>query len=112
MKRLSLAVGLFAAVACSGLSAQTVNLQASIPFDFRMGETLMPAGEYQIHNSADGVLAVRQRDGAHAAAVLLTLPASRRGAATKGALEFNRYGDAYFLSRIWTPDSRDGRALF
>ncbi len=112
MKRLSLAAGLFTAVACSSLYAQTADLQANIPFDFRMGEKVMPAGQYLIHNSPDGVLAVRQQDGGHAAAMLLTLPASRKTTPAKGALEFNRYGDTYFLSKIWAPDSREGRALF
>ena len=36
MKRLHFAVGLFTAVACSGLQAQTP-LRANIPFEFRMG---------------------------------------------------------------------------
>jgi hypothetical protein len=110
MTRLCLATGLFAAIACASLHAQTIDMRVNVPFDFRMGETLMPAGEYAIHHSA-GVLAVREQGGPHAAAFDLTLPASRKGAPTKGALEFNRYGDSYFLAKIWAPESRDGRAL-
>src|SRR5258706_7126559 len=112
MKRLSLATGLFLAMACSSLHAQSMNLRANIPFDFRVGDKLMPAGEYTINHLAEGVLAVRERSGAHAGAMLLTLPTSRKVAATKGGLEFNRYGDTYFLAKILTPDSQDGRALF
>ena len=42
MKRLHFALGLLAAVACSGLHAQNTNVRASIPFDFQIGETRMP----------------------------------------------------------------------
>ena len=112
MKRLFLAVGLFAATALAPLAAQTTDLQANIPFDFLVGEKLMPAGPYLVHHSIDGVLSVRQQEGVHAAAMLLTLPASRKSAAKQGGLEFNRYGDMYFLSRIWLPESKEGRAVF
>jgi hypothetical protein len=110
MKRLPLATALFAALAFASLHAQTIDMNAKVPFDFRMGETLMPAGEYVIHHAA-GLVALRGQNGVHAAAMNLTLPASRKDAPTKGALEFNRYGDSYFLAKIWAPDSRDGRAL-
>jgi hypothetical protein len=109
MKQLCLATGLFAAMACAGLYAQTVDLRANVPFDFRMGKTLMPAGEYVIHHSA-GMLSVRAQSG-RTAAFHITLPESRHGTSSKGALVFNRYGDSYFLSKIWAPDSRNGLAL-
>ena len=110
MKRLCLATGLFAAMACAVLHAQTVDLRANVPFDFRMGETLMPAGEYVIHHSA-GMLTVRAQSGPPTAIFQLTLPASRQDGSTKGALVFNRYGDSYFLAKIWAPDSRSGLSL-
>ena len=97
-------------MACAVLHAQTVDLRANVPFDFRMGETLMPAGEYVIHHSA-GVLTVRAQSGSPRAIFQLTLPASRQDGSTKGALVFNRYGDSYFLAKIWAPASRDGMAL-
>src|ERR1700682_5628489 len=98
MKQLCLATGLFAAMACAGLYAQTVDLRANVPFDFRMGKTLMPAGEYVIHHSA-GVLSVRAQSGC-TAALHITLLESRHRASSKGSLVFNRYGDSYFLSKI------------
>jgi hypothetical protein len=109
MKRLFLAMGLFAAVACSGLNAQTMELRAKVPFDFRMGEKLMPAGQYLIHHSA-GLLTVREQGGS-TAAMFLTLPEYRPHTPTTGTLEFNRYGEDYFLAKIWAPGSRDGRSL-
>jgi hypothetical protein len=38
-------VVIFAALACTGLHAQSLNLRATIPFDFHAGDKLMPADE-------------------------------------------------------------------
>jgi hypothetical protein len=97
-------------MAFASLQAQTIDMHAKVPFDFRMGDTLLPAGEYVIHH-AGGLLALRGQDGLHAGAMYLTLPAYRKGPPSKGTLEFTRYGDSYFLAKIWAPDSTDGRAL-
>jgi len=110
MKRLHFAAGLFAALAYSSLYAQTVDLRANIPFDFQLGDTLMPAGEYRVQGS-NGVLLMRGDGGQYKAKVFLTIPASRPDTPAKGMLQFNRYGESYFLSKIWSPDSREGRAL-
>jgi hypothetical protein len=108
MRRLVIAVTLFAGFVCSHLNAQTADLTAKVPFNFRVGETSMPAGTYSIHQSG-GMLTVRQVGGS--TIVALTLPASRRSAPSTPVLEFNRYGDTYFLSKIWATQSTEGRAL-
>jgi hypothetical protein len=110
MKHSFLAVGLFAALACSGLRAQTMDLRANVPFDFRLGEKVMPAGQYVIHHS-DCVLTVREQNGGNATVIHLTQPTIRRDTPKTGQLVFNRYGENYFLSQIWSPYSKDGRSL-
>jgi hypothetical protein len=109
MKRLHFAVGLLFVLAASGLQAQT-QMRASIPFEFRMGQTSFPAGDYVIQYSPH-LLVVHQENGDHANAMALPLAVSRAKAPATGIIEFNRYGDAYFLAKVWTPDSRDGGAL-
>ena len=59
MKRLILAAGLFAAVI--SLHAQTMSMQASIPFDFRIGSVLLPSGEYSIRHSCNLAAAFSER---------------------------------------------------
>jgi len=109
MKRLTFAIGLFTALACSGLEAQTA-LLANIPFEFQMGKTTFPAGEYSVQTTAH-VLFVHQADGQRSTIMALTQPVSRERKAETGVLEFNRYGDTYFLSKIWSPGATDGEAL-
>jgi hypothetical protein len=109
MKRLHFAVGLFAALACSGLEAQT-RLEANIPFEFRMGETSLPAGDY-LFDYSSRLLVLHQADGWHTAVMALTSPVLRTKAAATGVVEFNRYGNGYFLARIFTAGSEEGQAV-
>jgi hypothetical protein len=109
MKRIQFAVVLFAALACSGLQAQTA-MHANIPFEFRMGAAAFPAGEYSI-DCSNHVLFINNRDGKSSAAMALTVPLLRPQLMETGILEFNRYDDAYFLSKIWVPGSTEGAAL-
>jgi hypothetical protein len=104
-----LIVGLFLALVCASLDAQTMNLRATIPFSFRAGETVMPAGEYTIRHSA-GALTLHHEGGP--SVMLLTNAARRLNAPADARLSFNRYGERYFLSSVWTSNSRDGREIF
>ena len=103
-----LIAGMFLALLCASLYAQTMNLRASIPFAFHAGENAMPAGEYTIRHSA-GALILHNTGGP--SVILLTNAASRPNLPPDARLSFNRYGEQYFLSSVWTPDSRDGREI-
>jgi hypothetical protein len=111
MKSKLFRIGALTALTCSGLFAET--LLANIPFDFVMGKTAMPAGAYTV-TCSNRLLTVRDDRGKHAA-MILTLPAgfapnSREWPST-GLLLFQRYGDEYFLSKVWTRSSKEGLAL-
>ena len=110
MKNLFAAVGLFTLLASSGLKAQTLDVRAYIPFEFQMGNTSFPAGAYEIHTSGS-VLRLNEVRGNHSAILSLTNPASRHHMTNDARVDFNRYGDSYFLSAIWTPGGTDGRIL-
>ena len=106
MKNLLFATGLFVTFTGAILNAQGARLSANIPFDFQMGKTQMPAGEYNFQRQS-GVLTVRAADGKHAV-MTLTSAASRREITAQPVVQFQRYGDSYFLSGLWNADSRDG----
>ena len=110
MKRFAFAAGLFVSAACFSLQAQSNGLLATIPFEFRIGDTVMPAGQYRVQQ-ASSVLTLRKQDGDPKGAMLLTSPASRKAKSGENSLEFNRYGDVYFLTHVWNASSGDGRAL-
>jgi hypothetical protein len=104
-----LIAGCFLVLVCASLYAQTMNLRATIPFAFRAGETAMPAGEYTVRHSG-GALTLH-KEGGGPSVFLLTNAASRPNAPADARLSFNRYGERYFLSSVWTSESRDGRQI-
>ena len=110
MKRLIFAAGLFVATVSTSLYGQIMDIRANIPFDFQIGSTALPSGEYSIHH-ANGMLFVSQTGGAYKSSVVFTVGTDRPSRSTeKGTLQFNQYGDSYYLSKVWTPDSETARA--
>jgi hypothetical protein len=110
MKRFAIAMGLLASISSLPLPAQTITLAGKVPFDFHVGSVDMPAGEYVIHQSGP-VVTVHSAEAPRVSAMYLTLPSRAPAARADGALVFNRYGNDYFLSKVWIPNSKEGRAL-
>jgi hypothetical protein len=98
-----------AALTGSSAFAQTLKGHASVPFEFRIGSTVLPAGEYRINESRD-ILTVSQKTGKHTV-MHLTFPASRRTVTADSKLQFTRLGDEYFLTKIWSGGSHEGRGI-
>jgi hypothetical protein len=91
-------------------SAQSTVMRASIPFDFYLADTLMPAGNYAVSPLAGrSVISFADRNG-HAA-VVMTLPAWNRNP-DANRLVFNRYGSTYFLSRLDWFGYQTGNSLY
>jgi hypothetical protein len=86
-----------------------------IPFEFVAGDTTFPPGEYTIkpfsnHSSA---LLILSKDYSAKAIVLTHAVGNRTGdIQDKTKLVFNRYGNHYFLSQIWTSGYSNGLELF
>jgi hypothetical protein len=109
LKQQLMAVAIFAALACTGLHAQSLDMRATIPFDFHAGDRLMPAGEYIIHENGP-VVFLREADSGRPAPILLTIGADRLDS-QEAHLEFNHYGSEYFLTAVWNSFTRDGRRM-
>ena len=93
--------------------AQAQELVAvNIPFDFVAGNTQLPAGEYTVKVSAPThtIILISRKDSA-TSAFLVTNAAVSAEPQSESKLVFNRYGDHYFLSQVWTAGSSRGRQL-
>jgi len=103
MKRIpTLALFTLAALtALPGAMAQGVALKADIPFAFTVGDTPLPAGEYTISSPVSGLIRV-SNDRTHDVATVSTSHGNH-DAGTNSKLLFNRYGDRYFLHRVFCP---------
>lgn len=72
----------------------------NIPFNFVVGEKIMPAGKYVIQRNkrdSDTAWTIEQRGGG-AAAVLLTATARHTESQDETKLIFSKYEDVYFLT--------------
>jgi hypothetical protein len=90
--------------------AQSIMLKAEIPFDFVVGEKRLPSGEYHVKSLSPTTTQIQSKD-ARSTAIVLTTGMQAAKISNTGKLVFNRYGDQYFLSKIWTPSSDLGREL-
>ncbi len=80
------------------VSAQDHTIKANIPFDFTVGNTWMPAGEYTISSPLREIVEVRSADLTRTAA-LVSSP-SHNESRSGSKLVFDKYGDQYFLRHV------------
>lgn len=86
-------------MAPTGVSAQSKH-QATIPFDFTVGERLLPAGTYMIKPLAPGLIAVHGWKGKTLVSTMTLVTPADEVSKNPDKLVFRRYGDQYFLSEI------------
>ena len=104
-----LALSAAAVLGTTALHAQT-RVLADVPFDFTVQNVTMPAGQYALQplsNTSDAIRIVNL-ETRHSVGVLAsrTLSAYKGKDTESGKLIFNRYGDRYFFSEVWTPSLR------
>lgn len=83
-------------------------LHLDVPFDFTANGSHWRAGAYEIAFPAQSAILIRNLDDKRVIFVP-TVRAESLAHFDVAKVVFNRYGDSYFLSRIWTPIS--GREL-
>ncbi|MGO9097366.1 MAG: hypothetical protein ACLQGV_19365 [Bryobacteraceae bacterium] len=98
------------ATAAHPLAAQSMRIAANIPFEFTVGATTIPAGDYTVSNGiGTNVLIIGTRDGrAVANAVTVRRQTGNGNYPDTTKLMFRRYGNQYFLSELWSSDSPVG----
>ena len=100
MKRITaIALLAIANFAMAGTSfAQSTGVRANVPFDFTVGNKLLPAGTYTIKEQSNHVILITNHDKPIAALSLVNGDSNR--SPNGGKLKFHRYGSQYFLSEI------------
>lgn len=99
----------FLTVAAQVGSAQTVGLRVGIPFQFNVGDKVLPAGQYLILAPQGGTLRILGPNGAAALAVTNEVSGQRPDG--PGLVDFNCYGQRCFLSQFWTERSETGKEV-
>ncbi len=103
---------MFSSMVATQVARAQEPMLVNIPFAFVAGNASLPAGEYRVQklegNSA--VVLIRCSD-ASASAMVITNAAQANERQSGSKLVFNRYGNRYFLSQVWTAGSIRGRQL-
>jgi hypothetical protein len=98
----------------SKAQAQIVgNLEADIPFQFHAGNTELPPGKYIIHvldNSDLTIMEISSADG-KMSALFDVRDAEAKSAPAGNELIFNKYGNRYFLTKLFDQSDPDGSAV-
>ena len=104
MKRLIgfLSVATLSVALAAPLAAQIGSVTASVPFEFMVGESSMPAGDYTIGSVFPQTRSANHISNGNSGVVSLVISSSVNPNERTGQvfLFFHRYGDQYFLSRI------------
>ena len=105
-----LGLGLFFVV--SGVRAQENAVKANIPFDFVVGNQVLPAGEYLVtaQGSANEAILIRSTDS-KSAVLTVTSSCASANPSKDTKLVFHTVGGRYFLSQVWTQGYSQGREL-
>jgi hypothetical protein len=98
-----LCVGAIFVTAGAGL-AQAQSVQATVPFNFAVGRTWLPAGTYEISQTSPDLIAIRNAKTQRQLALSIVQPGNMTPV-REGHLVFHRYGEEYFLSEIDCPDA-------
>jgi hypothetical protein len=90
-------------LAATSLMAQSrLGITVNIPFTFVAGAKAYPAGVYNVQaGPVEGVVSISGADS-EANQFMLAKPLVSTQTTDLMALQFNRYGDRYFLSQVWT----------
>lgn len=88
----------FAVFAASALANQATDLEVKVPFAFKAGASVLPAGTYRVTESAPGLILIRGEKGAaFIPRNSVVLDMSDSG---KTSFKFDRAGDQYVLQSV------------
>ena len=105
MKRFtSIALFAIATLASAGPAlAWEPGAQANVPFDFTVGDKVLPSGTYYIAPLSFGVLKIQSKDGQ--SRMLITTVGDGQESRNGDKLVFHKYGHKYFLSEVLCKNS-------
>ena len=89
------------------------DLEANIPFQFHAGDTKFPPGKYVIHvldNTDLSIVEISSANGS-TSALFEVQQAQANSAPAKSELIFNKYGNRYFLAKLFDEGNPNGSTV-
>jgi hypothetical protein len=111
-KQLFALLGLGLLLVTASAYAQTLPIEANVPFDFIVNGATMPSGGYSIDSIGESgkALFIHNLDQ-KARSLVLSNRCEKLSPSKTTKLVFHRYGDRYFLTQIWVRGENAGRQL-
>ena len=84
--------------------------EVSVPFEFHVGNSKLPAGKYVIHTLDDSGLTVMEISSADGSTSVLfdVRSVEADSVPARNELIFNKYGNRYFLAQLFDEGNRNG----
>jgi hypothetical protein len=111
--RILLTIGTFVLFATTFAYAADTLVKGNIPFQFKAGDKVLPAGQYEFASDNQGrIVTVRSTPAGSSTMVMVftRLAAGIHTTATDSHVVFDKVGDTYTLSEVWVP-GMDGFVL-
>ena len=74
-----------------------------VPFEFNVGNQVLPAGEYKVTGETQ-IVRIQSKDGKQNATVLTARTVGSARIVRDAKLTFERNNDQYYLSQVWLAD--------
>jgi hypothetical protein len=111
-KKIGLLLGALTLLMTVAASAGTIKLRANVPFNFIVNGATLPAGEYAIETMDEQGFVLSIRDLNSTAKSLIVVHSCQSLAVMQETkLIFHRYGDRYFLNKVWVSGNNIGHEL-
>ncbi len=108
IRRFVTSLGLTAVLGAPFLYSESMPTEsATVPFAFHIQQRDLPAGRYMLTRvgSTGGVVLIKNMATGNSIVFTVNQGFAAQAGAADPKLVFNRYGDRYFLSQVWTPDA-------
>jgi hypothetical protein len=93
-------------------SAQSISVKVNMPFSFIVNRITLPAGKYLVESVDNQGKALRFANlNSQAKDLVISNSCDAVNPAAQTKLIFHRYGDRYFLKRIWVAGNSAGHEL-
>jgi len=94
-------------VASAHAQYESTRMSANIPFEFTVGSTALPAGQYEFVRTGDNIYLVRDENG-RSLFTLASAPIDGDRRSGTSSLKFVTVNGRHFLSQIWSDRALTG----
>lgn len=103
-RRIITVLTVFALLTAARVCAQQIVAEATVPFNFMVANSVLPAGNYQILPCNAAAIMIRNCDSN--ATVLAAASPNYESPFGPAALVFHQYGNQYFLREVHVPNAQ------